>query len=244
MKTNAKNGIFFIIFTLLTILTIFVLVLIKDEFAKPKHQNTNTNEPITIVLDAGHGGEDGGAVGKGNTCEKALNLSIALKIGEMLSDSGIDVVYTRTEDVLLYDKNSDYKNKKKALDLAARVKKAQETPNCVFVSIHMNSFSQSQYSGLQVYFSKNNPQSATLANSIQGAVKAQLQPQNKRKAMEATSSIYVLDRLECPAILIECGFVSNAEECRLLSTEVYQKQLSEIISQEIEKYVEKIQKPY
>ena len=244
MKTNTKNVLFFILFTFVTLLGITTFLFLKNEFAKPKPQKTNTDELVTIVIDAGHGGEDGGAVGKNNVYEKDLNLSIALKIGKLLTEKGIDVVHTRTEDVLLYDKNEDYKNKKKALDLAARVKKAQETENCIFVSIHMNSFPQSQYSGLQVYFSKNNPQSAILANEIQSAVKEQLQPQNKRKAVEATSSIYVLDRLECPAVLIECGFVSNFEECRLLSTEVYQKQLSEIISQEIEKYVEKIQKPY
>ena len=103
----------------------------------------------------------------------------------------------------------------------------------------MNSFPKTQYSGLQVYYSKNDPLSKPLALAIQTSVKNELQPLNTRKITEATSRIFLLDRIEKPAILIECGFLSNHEECRLLSTEIYQNQLSEIISREIEKYVQK-----
>jgi N-acetylmuramoyl-L-alanine amidase len=102
----------------------------------------------------------------------------------------------------------------------------------------MNSFSQSQYSGLQIYYSKKHQESYVLANRIQAGVKKELQPTNTRKATAATNRIYLLDRIERPAILIECGFISNHEECRLLSTEIYQHQLSKIISSEIANYVE------
>ena len=244
MKTSTKNSVIFVIITALILFLLIFFNQIKLKFELQPQKSVLNQEQITVIIDAGHGGEDGGAVGINGILEKDLNLSIALKIGQILQSQNINVIYTRTEDILLYDKNVDYKNRKKALDLAARVKIAEETPNCVFVSIHMNSFSNSKYSGLQVYYSKNNPQSNELASTLQNAVRRNLQLQNNRKATEATSRIFILDRLECPAILIECGFISNPEECRILCTEIYQKQLSETISEEIKKYVEKIPKQY
>lgn len=245
MKSTIKNVVLFAICTIsILILTCFFLVF-KNQMFKPKLLPGNgTNEEITIVLDAGHGGEDGGAIGITGIYEKDLNLSITLKIGEYLEANDVNVVYTRTEDILLYDRNTDYKNKKKALDLAARLKIATETKNCIFMSIHMNSFSKSQYSGLQVYYSKNNEKSQYIAQKIQNSIKKELQPGNNRKVAEATSRIYLLDRLECPAVLIECGFISNQEECELLEKEAYQEQLSKIISEEILNCIEKIQKSY
>ena len=243
MRTDTKNALSFVLFSTIVILLSIFLMQLKNASATHEKQTISENT-VTVVLDAGHGGEDGGAVGKNGIYEKDLNLSLTKKIGDSLKDRGIDIKYTRTEDILLYDKNADFKNKKKALDLAERVKIAQSTENCIFVSIHMNSFSETKYSGLQVYYSKNNTLSRELATSVQTAVKNNLQPQNTRKAAMATSRIYILDRLSCPAILIECGFISNADECRLLCTDVYQNELSKIISQEIENYIKKIQKPY
>ena len=243
MKTSFKNAVYFIMFTVLFALIAFVMIY-SIGIADNKEKRVNSEGKITVVIDAGHGGEDGGAIGVNGVYEKDINLSVALKIGDFLEAQGIEVIYTRTEDVLLYDRTVDYHNRKKSLDLAARVDLANKTKNCVFVSVHMNSFSQSKYRGSQIYYSKNNPQSFVLASSIQNSIKSNLQPQNTRKATEATSRIYVLDRLDCPAVLIECGFISNGEECRLLCTEVYQDQLSQTISEEIKNYVEKIQKPY
>lgn len=239
MRSTVKNIIFFTICITLVFILIFLFLLIKESMYTSSIQNAQADEKITVVLDAGHGGEDGGAIGVTGVYEKDLNLSITLKIGEHLKAQGINVIYTRTEDILLYDRNTDYKNRKKSLDLAARVKIASEIPNCMFVSIHMNSFSQSKYSGLQVYYSKNNSNSYLLAKGVQSRIKNELQPQNSRKITEATSRIYLLDQLECPAVLIECGFISNYEECRLLTTEIYQNQLAKCISDEIANYVEK-----
>ena len=242
MKNEPKNSLFFIIVTVFLTLIILLGVQSKNFFKSNQYSWVSAEREITVILDAGHGGEDGGAVGNGNTYEKNLNLAITLKIGKLLEDSGINVVYTRTEDILLYDRNVDYTNRKKALDLAARVKIAEEIPNSIFISIHMNSFPKTQYKGLQVYYSKNHPNSKTLALAIQSAIKNDLQPDNTRKITEATSRIFLLDRIEQPAVLIECGFLSNHEECRLLSTEIYQNQLAEIICEEIEKYVKKMLK--
>ncbi|MBR0442715.1 MAG: N-acetylmuramoyl-L-alanine amidase [Clostridia bacterium] len=186
-------------------------------------------EEYTVILDAGHGGEDGGAVGAANGLEiyeKDLNLSIALLLRDLLEANGVSVVMTREEDVLLYDRNTDYKGRKKVLDLAARLHIGQSIENALFVSIHMNAFTQSQYKGLQVYYSPNHTMSATLAQGIQSRVSEQLQPDNHRKIKRAGSEIHLLEHLNCPAVLVECGFLSNAEDCAALSDKVYQQKLA------------------
>lgn len=189
----------------------------------------STPTPFTVVLDAGHGGEDGGAVSVWGTYEKNLNLAIAMQVKGLLEANGIDVVMTRETDVLLYDRNVDYKGRKKALDLAARQKIAEDTPNAVFVSIHMNSYPLPQYHGLQVWYSPNDPHSQVLAKEIQSTVKEYLQPQNNRHVKSSTSSIYLLHHLKCPAVLIECGFLSNSEEASMLDSTEYQQQLAFLI---------------
>ncbi len=183
-------------------------------------------QEYTVVLDAGHGGEDGGASSASGALEKEINLAITTSLRDLLVASGVRVVLTRSEDVLLYDKTVDYHGRKKALDLAARRKIAEETPNAIFVSIHMNAFPQTQYKGLQVWYSKYDPSSLTLAQSVQRLASEQLQPENNRRVKAATSSIYLLHHLTCPAILVECGFLSNPEEASLLATEEYQNKLA------------------
>ena len=180
----------------------------------------------TIVIDAGHGGEDGGASTYGGSPEKELNLLIALDLRDMLEAAGFNVIMTRTEDTLLYDKNSDYKGHKKSMDLANRLKIARETEDAILISIHMNAFPETKYSGLQVYYSKNSPDSSSLANLIQDMNKSVLSPDNDRKTKQAESNIYLLDRFEGTAVLIECGFLSNDAERERLNTAVYRKELA------------------
>ncbi|MBR7098092.1 MAG: N-acetylmuramoyl-L-alanine amidase [Clostridia bacterium] len=223
-----KNG-----FRLASLLLIFCLVAGCFSFSSIRSSDrlshssaTETVPEWTVVLDAGHGGEDGGAVSSSGVFEKDVNLSITLKLNELLCANGTSTVLTRSEDILLYDKTVDYHGRKKALDLAARRKIAEETPNCIFVSIHLNAFPQSQYSGLQVWYSQNTPASLTLAQTVQKMTAEQLQPQNDRRIKPATSSIYLLHHLQCPAILVECGFLSNPEEASLLSSEDYQNKLA------------------
>lgn len=181
----------------------------------------------TVVLDAGHGGEDGGAVSKtGALVEKNINLSITLYLKDLLEANGFQVRLTREDDRLLYDRTVDYHGRKKALDLAARRKIAEETENCVLVSIHLNAFPMEQYRGLQVWYSPNNEASLLLAEQVQSTVREGLQPENHRKIKPATSSIYLLHHATFPALLIECGFLTNEEEAALLGSEEYQQQLA------------------
>ncbi len=233
MNTKPHNVIGFLLISVIFTVVLLLFCLLGNHFSSEKTKDAIANRAYTVILDAGHGGEDGGASSADGILEKNLNLTIAKEIGAYLESCGISVVYTRTEDILLYDRNVDYKGRKKILDLAARLKIARETENSVFVSIHMNSFPQKQYSGLQVYYSAHHPLSQALALSVQNSVQATLDPNNQRKIKKADSAIYLLDRNEKPAILIECGFLSNDEEARRLATEDYQKQLSLIIAQSI-----------
>lgn len=194
--------------------------------------NTEIHKQQTIILDAGHGGEDGGAIGKIDTREiheKDLNLSITLMLRDLLEAEGFEVILTRETDTLLYDRNTEYKGRKKALDLAARLAIGENTPNAIFVSIHMNSFPQKQYQGLQVYYSPNHPMSQVLAQAMQTKTAETIQPDNNRTIKKADSNIYLLHHMTCPSVLVECGFLSNEQECRMLCEEEYQKKIAQIL---------------
>lgn len=192
----------------------------------------------TVVIDAGHGGEDGGTVGVTGLVEKDLNLDVAKRLSSLLEQNGVRVIMTRTEDVLLYDRNTDYEGRKKVLDLAARQAIGDANPDAIFVSIHANAFSQQQYHGLQIWYSGNNPQSGVLAESIRNETVASLQPDNHRQSKVAGSNIYLLYHLNNPAVLVECGFLSNPAECRALEDEAYRQQLALALCRGIMAYYE------
>ncbi len=197
---------------------------------------SSQHTPYTVILDAGHGGEDGGAVGKNGLAEKDINLSIALKLKELLREKGVSVILTRETDVLLYDRNTDFEGRKKALDLEARRLIGESTPNSVFVSIHMNSFPQESSHGLQVWYSGNHTLSMSLAQIIQDNARKSLQPDNHRRIKAAGSSIYLLEHLTVPAVLVECGFLSNTAEAERLGTEDYQQQLAQMLCDSIRQW--------
>ncbi len=199
-----------------------------------------TDSRRVVILDAGHGGEDGGAVGKGalgEVFEKDLNLDIARTLRDLLESDGVTVIMTRDEDVLLYDRNVDFHGRKKVLDLAARLCVGSSVENALFVSIHMNAFPQTQYHGLQVYYSKNHMLSSEVAADIQSTVHRALQPDNTRKVKAAGSEIFLLDRLHCPAVLIECGFLSNPDECAALDTAQYRQKLAFVLFCSLRRFI-------
>lgn len=198
--------------------------------ARPNRPAATVTAPFTVVLDAGHGGEDGGAVSADGLQEKTVNLAVTLAVRDLLEANGVRVLLTRDTDVLLYDRTVNFKGRKKALDLAARRKIAEETTGAVFVSIHMNAFPQKQYRGLQVWYSPNDARSASLASAIQEEVRARLQPENTRKTKQAGSNIYLLYHLNVPAVLVECGFLSNPDEAALLATDGYRQQLAQTVA--------------
>ena len=191
----------------------------------------------TIVIDPGHGGEDCGAIGYSGVLEKDLNLEISMIIGALLTEKGFNVVYTRTDDRMLYLPEENIKGMRKLSDLKSRVRISEENPGAIFVSIHMNSFGDSKYSGLQVYAKNKNEESAALAESIRREVISTCEPENKR-AVKRGDKIYVLEKNTNTSVLIECGFLSNEKECERLSQKEFQKELSFSIVCGIIKYIE------
>lgn len=203
----------------------------------PSSKETQDIPSVTVVIDAGHGGEDGGACTYGGLPEKDLNLFIAKDLELMLRLCGINVIMTRNDDRLLYDPKSDYEGHKKSMDLAARLKIANETPNAILISIHMNAFPESKYSGLQVYYSDQSIDSLNLAQMIQNTCKSRLMPSNARKVKAAGSNIYLLHRFTGVGILVECGFLSNEAEREKLNTSEYRHQLAACFLEAIIEYI-------
>lgn len=207
---------------------IFAFCFLGNVVGVSKSQKTQFQTEIkdykTIVIDAGHGGMDGGAVSQSGILEKDLNLEIATKLCDLFRLSDFNVVMTRSDDRLLFDESN--LSSKKAQDVRNRVKLANQCEKPVFVSIHQNKFPVSKYSGLQVYYSKNNEDSKIFAENIQSFVKDNLQSNNTRQPKGAGSNIYVLKNLACPSVLVECGFLSNPDETRLLCDENYQKKIA------------------
>lgn len=195
-----------------------------------KNASAGVSEKITVIIDAGHGGRDGGASADDGTLEKTLNLSVAKKIEALLSLADVNVVMTRESDIMLANDSSTHK---KLDDLNARLHTAEKYGDCIFVSIHMNKFPVKKYSGLQVYYSKNNPSGKILADTVQKKTSELLQQDNSRTTKAADSSIYILHNIKVPAVLIECGFLSNAEETELLKSEEYQDKLAAVICSSI-----------
>lgn len=186
-----------------------------------------------IVLDPGHGGEDGGAVAADGTEEKTINLALSLALRDLFEAEGYRVVMTRTEDRMPRDPDVD--SSKKRSDLSARVRTAKAEPSPVFLSIHMNKFPQSRYSGLQVYYSPRSAYSCALASAIQKTAGKGLSPENDREVKNG-AGLFVLDRLDCPAVIVECGFLSNEKELALLKTEEYREKLAAAIFEAVDRF--------
>lgn len=194
--------------------------------------NGDTCEKIKIMIDPGHGGEDGGASSSDGYLEKEANLAVSKKLEKLFVLFGYDIYMTREDDRQIYDMYNeleDYTGKKKVYDLKNRLRYTKETECDYFISIHMNKFSEEKYSGLQVYYSPENDGSMKFAEAIQRYSKMYLDKNNDRKIKKAGSNIYVMKKITIPAVLVECGFLSNTEEAKLLQTEDYQKKIAATI---------------
>lgn len=192
--------------------------------------------PPTVILDAGHGGPDGGANGVNGVHEKDLNLAMVLLLAELFRGEGVEVILTRADDALPITEEQDRSGHRKRWDVTNRIGFTKLYPDALFVSIHMNLFPVEKYSGLQVWYAKT-PGSAELAETVRRRVTAELQPDNKRQCKKADRSIRLLDEAGCAAILVECGFLSNRAECEKLCSPDYQRELSFSIFCAIMEYV-------
>ncbi len=229
-QSNFKEPRFFLVALIILIAAVILFYFIASMITSVGYQTftevdnieSASHNSITIILDPGHGGEDPGAIDN-NVTEKEINLLVAHKTALFLRLSGYSVIMTRTDDRLLY--NDGEEDRKKYFDLYNRVKIAAGESNAIFISIHMNKFPLESCSGLQTFYSANHPQSANLATMLQDVSKL-LDPNNKRLAKPDLNTIFILKNLTIPSVLVECGFLSNPTEAKLLSTESYQDKLA------------------
>lgn len=194
----------------------------------------------TIILDPGHGGMDGGCVAVNGVPEKGINLSIALETRDILTAFGYNVVLTRDSDVSVHDKGITGTANQKRSDMENRLKLINSYDNAVAVSIHQNQFTDERYSGAQMFysFSENDLSSERLADTMQKKFVANLQPENTREIKEVGDDLYLLYYSECPMIMAECGFLSNAGESEKLQSEEYQRKVAFTIAGGIMEFIE------
>lgn len=199
----------------------------------------NNPEYKTVIIDAGHGGVDGGTSAKDGTLEKELNLQIALKLNDILEAMGVKTILVRDTDISIHDDTATTIRQKKVSDLKNRLNIINNTEDSIFVSIHQNHYGESKYKGTQIFYSKNNPDSLKLAQALRMPVVTYLQPENTREIKRSGSEIYLLNNAQSPSVMIECGFLSNSEDTELLKNEKYQQKLAFIISLGIIDYFSK-----
>ena len=181
----------------------------------------------TIIIDAGHGGMDGGAVSCTGTYESKLNLEIALRLNDLFHILGYRTVMIRDTDRSIHTAG-DTIAQKKLSDLKERTRIVNDTENGLLISIHQNYFTQSKYSGAQVFYTESKESNA-LANTLQSVICKTINPGSNRKAKESTG-VYLMKHIQNPGILVECGFLSNPDEEQKLRSEVYQKLISCVIA--------------
>ncbi len=213
----------FLVLTLISLLMTLIFVLFAcTEKGYQASVEAKQFKP-TIIIDPGHGGEDGGAVSNTNILEKNINLDISLLLKEFLKSNGFEVNMTRETDISLNDKDADHK---KQSDLKNRVEVFNSSQNNIVISIHQNKFIEEKYSGTQIFYSANCQNSSKLAENIKTSVISLLQPDNERECKKAGSEIFVLHNAQVPAVMVECGFLSNIVEAEKLNSKTYQRKLA------------------
>lgn len=178
-----------------------------------------------LILDAGHGGEDGGAVSLTGVSESTINLSVVLKLDQLLGFCGVSSILLRESDISLHDPQSETLRQKKVSDLHNRVAAIEATADPVVISIHQNTFSNPAYHGAQVFF-REGTAGQTFAALVQDTIRQCLDPDNRRTPTKIPDSVYLMKHITCPAVLVECGFLSNPEEEAKLRQGDYQTQMA------------------
>ena len=200
-----------------------------DGLIAPAIRPVSVTRAAPLILDAGHGGEDGGAVSVTGVPESRVNLEIVQKLRDTLALYGVDPVVLREEDVSLHDPEASTLREKKRSDLKNRVRAVEAVEGGTLLSIHQNSYPGSQYRGAQAFYAPTGG-SRELAEQVQTALREKLQPDNSRQAKPVPESVYLMNHVSCPAVLVECGFLTNPEEEALLRDGGYQKQLAAVLA--------------
>ena len=204
------------------------LLIFSFFISKNKKSILTSSAPVSnsiIIIDAGHGYPDEGASSGDGTTEAHINLSISLKLQELLEASGCSTILTRSDKNGIYDSDKTSLKEKKISDLKNRVDLINKSYSNLLISIHLNKFEDSKYSGWQSFYRKNDEESKKLAVSIQNNLNLAIQKENKRNAL-SISNKYIIDKTTIPATIVECGFLSNEKELTLLKTEEYQEKIA------------------
>lgn len=177
-----------------------------------------------ILIDAGHGGADGGAVAADGTLEKDINLAIARPVADLLRVFGYTVKTTRETDVSIHDDGVVGLKDQKVSDIHNRLALVEASK--VAISIHQNQFSESRYFGAQVFYAPKHPSGEGIGKAIRESIITHLQPENTRPLKKGSSDVYLMKHATVPTVLVECGFLSNPAEREKLKTEEYQRQMA------------------
>ena len=209
-------------------LAIFIFMLTSSNLGGKNNYVETVSLPVsgkTIVIDAGHGVPDEGAQSSNGTTEAETNLKIALKLQNLLEQSGSSVVLTRSDENAIYDIDTKTLRQKKISDIKNRVKIGNESQADIFVSIHLNKIPQSQYDGWQTFYKEGSEEAKKLAESIQTNLNEAIQRENNRVA-KTIDNVYIIKHVEIPTTIVECGFLSNPEEEKMLLEDGYQNKLA------------------
>lgn len=182
-----------------------------------------------LILDAGHGGEDGGAVSLSGVPESQINLAIVMKMDDILSFYGVSPILLRREDISLHDSGAETLREKKVSDLKNRVSAIQSADGATLISVHQNTYPAGNVMGFQSFYAPTEG-SKELAQLIQSAVQDAIQKENRRTAKQIPQNVYLMNHVSCRAVLVECGFLTNQEEEKLLRSESYQRKLATVLS--------------
>lgn len=231
-----KKSIIAIITAFLIILSAMLYLTFMANFSAAEASSMPITQK-TVIVDAGHGGDDGGAIGIDGTVEKDINLDIALKLEKILKFYGFNVIMTRTQDIMTCDDGLDSLRKRKISDIHNRFELMRKNPDAIFISVHQNKFEDSSQHGTQVFYSGNDERSKELAEAIQTSVTLTLQRKNDRVVKKSGSGIYLLYHAKIPAVLVECGFISNSDEVKKLKDESYRMKLAILIADGLLKYL-------
>lgn len=214
----------YIFFLTIFILTITIQLCQNKENIAKETVALPINKKV-IIVDAGHGRPRWTVQQKTGTSEAEINLKIALKVQNLLEQAGSTVVLTRSDENGIHSLDKKTLREQKVSDIKNRVKIGNESEADIFVSIHLNKIPEKQYWGWQTFFKKENEKSQKLANSIQKGLNETIQKENKRESLKI-ENIYIIDHVEIPTTIVECGFLSNEQEKQLLETEEYQTKLA------------------
>ena len=221
------NWIQFVPFYLLVVIVFLGIAHFGSETVTTINQQRPVERTHCIVIDAGHGGIDGGATSCTGVLESHMNLEIALRLEDMFHLLGYDTVMIRRTDESIYTQGNTIAAQKVS-DLKERVRIANETPGAILISIHQTTYSNSRYRGAQVFYT-NDEQSKKMAHLLQQNIITCVNQGSQRKSKQA-KGVYLMEHITCPGILIECGFLTNPEEEALLRSETYQQKLCAVIA--------------